>query len=124
VKLELPLPRVLGHEAYLTQVLSNLLFNAVKFVPAGRRPEVRLAARRDPGQVRLTIQDNGIGIPREEQGRLFGMFERLTHDFEGTGIGLSIVRKAVERMGGEVGVDSEAGRGATFWIQLREAPAR
>ena len=77
-------------------------------------PEFRHADRR--------IQDNGIGIPRESQRRLFGMFERLTTGYEGTGIGLAIVRKVVERMGGKVGVDSAPGRGSRFWVELRAAP--
>ena len=73
--------------------------------------------------VRLWFEDNGIGIPKEAQQRIFGMFQRLnpTQDFEGTGIGLTIVRKAVERMGGQSGVESAPGVGSRFWIELKGA---
>ena len=71
-------------------------------------------------QARLWIEDNGIGIKPEHQGRLFGMFERVhpERDYEGTGIGLAIVRKAVERMNGAVGVESDGVSGSKFWVQL------
>jgi len=71
--------------------------------------------------VRLWFEDNGIGIRREVQERIFLMFQRLNPpgDYEGTGIGLTIVRKAVERMGGKVGVLSHPGQGSQFWIELK-----
>src|SRR5205807_2212965 len=94
------LPAVLGSESLLTQCFSNLLGNAAKFVTPGTKPSVRIHAEDRETQVRVWIEDNGIGIPAEAQQRLFGMFERLTNDYEGTGIGLAIVRKVVERMGG------------------------
>jgi PAS domain S-box-containing protein len=116
-----PLHPVLGHEAYLMQVLSNLVYNAVKFVAPGTQPRIRIWTEPADAEVRLLIQDNGIGIPREAQERMFGMFQRLHSDkhYEGTGIGLTIVRKAVERMGGRVSIDSEPGRGSTFRVHLR-----
>lgn len=118
------LPEVVAHEPSLTQVLSNLLNNAVKFVAAGVRPHVRISQERNGELVRLWIEDNGIGIPPENQHRLFGMFERLHADrrYEGTGIGLAIVRKAVERMNGKVGVRSDGIHGSRFWIELPVAP--
>lgn len=114
---------LLGNEAYLTQCVTNLLGNAVKFVPPGRHPEVHIATERRDGRVRLLIRDNGIGIPIERQARAFEMFERLHPEgkFEGTGVGLAIVRRAVQRMGGEVGLSSEPGCGTTFWIDLAAA---
>jgi len=119
-----PLPMVLGHEPYLTQVLSNLLDNAVKFVPPGTTPRIRIWSEPGDGSVRLWIGDNGIGIKPEHKARLFGMFERVHPDkhFEGTGIGLAIVRKAVERMGGTAGVESDGVSGSDFWIELPAAP--
>jgi signal transduction histidine kinase len=76
----------------------------------------------DPSDfVRITIEDNGIGIPAPAQSRLFGMFQRLTADYEGTGIGLAIVRKVTERMGGRVGAESNPGKGSRFWVELRTA---
>ena len=122
IQIEDPLPIVLGEESLLTQCFSNLLGNAVKFVTPGTRPEVHIRVTSSGEIVRVMIQDNGIGIPRESQRRLFGMFERLTTGYEGTGIGLAIVRKVVERMGGKVGVDSAPGRGSRFWVELRAAP--
>jgi signal transduction histidine kinase len=71
--------------------------------------------------VRIWVEDNGIGIPGGSRHRLFGIFERFNHQYEGTGIGLAIVRKVTERMGGSVGVESEEGKGSRFWVQLRSA---
>jgi signal transduction histidine kinase len=73
--------------------------------------------------VRLWFEDNGIGIEKQSQERLFGLFQRLhpTGDYEGTGIGLAIVRRAVERMGGKVGVESELNHGSKFWVELKSA---
>ncbi|MGZ5568346.1 MAG: PAS domain S-box protein, partial [Limisphaerales bacterium] len=111
---------VTGHEPSLTQVISNLLSNAVKFVPAGVKPEVKVWTEPRGGHVRLHVRDNGIGIPPQYQHRLFNMFERVHPDlpYEGTGVGLAIVRKAVERMNGTLGVQSAPGTGSTFWIEL------
>ena len=115
-----PLPEVLAHEPSLTQVISNLLSNAVKFVPPAIRPRIRIGAELHGENVRLWIQDNGIGIKPEYQPRLFGMFERIhpEQQFEGTGIGLAIVRKAIERMNGKVGMESDGENGSRFWIEL------
>lgn len=114
------LPPVLGHESTLTQVVMNLLANGIKFVPADRVPELRIRTESRDGVVRLWILDNGIGIPREYHERIFRVFERLhrVDEYPGTGIGLAIVRKGVERMGGRVGLESEPDRGTSFWIDL------
>ncbi|MDB6020751.1 MAG: hypothetical protein JWQ04_608 [Pedosphaera sp.] len=123
VMMKRPLHRVFGHEASLTQVISNLLGNAVKFVPPDRKPVVRIWTEVMSKNCRLWVEDNGIGIEEKDFTRIFGIFERVHPDkaYEGTGIGLSIVRKGVERMGGSVGVESELGKGSRFWIQLRQA---
>ncbi|GEM_PF-2069012 len=115
------IPDVLGHEPSLTQALSNLLNNAIKFVPPNVHPEVRIWSERNNGHVRLWVEDNGIGIDPRYQQRLFGMFERVHPHmpYEGTGVGLAIVRKAVERMGGKVGVESDGKHGSKFWIELK-----
>jgi PAS domain S-box-containing protein len=125
IKVESPLPDVVAHEASLTQVISNLLSNAVKFVPPNGRPQVRVTFDRRDAQARLWFEDNGIGIKPEHQSRLFGMFERVHPDrhYEGTGVGLAIVRKAIERMNGAVGVESDGVSGSRFWIELPMASA-
>jgi PAS domain S-box-containing protein len=116
------LPKVMGHEAALTQCTANLLSNAVKFVSQATTPHVHIRAERlEEGRVRIWFEDNGIGIQPADLNRIFNMFERVhsPKEFEGTGIGLSIVRKAVERMGGTIGVESQPGQGSRFWIQLK-----
>jgi PAS domain S-box-containing protein len=126
IVIEGTLPCVLGNAASLTQCLSNLLDNALKFVPPGTPPRIRVwaeAIHTVPGHSlsRLYIEDNGIGIPKDAQDKIFTIFHRLNEDGDGTGIGLAIVKRAAERMGGRVGVESEPGRGSTFWLELREA---
>lgn len=120
IKIKTPLVMVMGHDGSLTQCVSNLLSNAVKFVPAGKVPEVNIWTDDIGPDVRVWFRDNGIGIEPAHQNRIFKMFERAPHanNYDGTGIGLAIVHKAVERMGGKVGVESEPGRGSKFWIQL------
>jgi PAS domain S-box-containing protein len=114
---------VMAHESSLTQAISNLLSNAKKFVAPGTIPKVEIWTERRDQQIRLWIKDNGIGINPKFQSRLFGMFERLNQDdhYEGTGIGLAIVRKAIEKMGGTVGVESDGIHGSSFWIELPAA---
>jgi PAS domain S-box-containing protein len=120
VQIDEPLPVVRGQPVLLERVVLNLLTNALKFVAPGVDPRVRVWAEdRDP-YVRLWVEDNGIGIVPEQQGRIFGVFERLhgSDRYPGSGVGLAIVRKAVERMGGRVGVESTPGQGSRFWIEL------
>jgi len=138
IEVENTLPTVLGNQAWLTQCFSNLLNNAVKFVAPGVQPSLRIWSEDVPltqakGQkpqdtappapsswARIFVQDNGIGIAPEDRNRIFRLFERIHPDdqYEGTGLGLTIVSKAVERMSGEIGFESELGKGSTFWIQL------
>jgi signal transduction histidine kinase len=124
-----PLHAVLGHRTLLIQCISNLLDNAVKFV----RPEVppRVIIRSETvaskagasPMVRIWIEDNGIGIDKHAQEKIFGIFERARgmNQYAGTGVGLAIVAKAVQRMGGSHGVESEVGAGSRFWVQLPAA---
>ena len=119
-----PLPMVRAHEATLGQCLANLLSNALKFVAPGVQPHVRFRAENRGELVRLWLEDNGIGIPADQQERAFRVFERLHGArYVGTGIGLSIVRKGVERMGGLVGLESTPGKGSRFWIELPKVSA-
>jgi signal transduction histidine kinase len=122
VTIEEPLPRCLGYARALGQALTNLISNAAKFVPPGVDPRIRVRAECRDGWCRLWIEDNGIGIPREYQAKVFGVFQRLHKpgEYQGTGIGLAIVRKAMERMGGRWGVESEPGKGSRFFIELPE----
>ncbi len=114
------LPAVLANEALLTQCISNLLGNALKFVAPGTIPRVLIWAEAADAGVRVWFEDNGIGIAPQNHERIFRMFERIqpASEYEGTGIGLTIVRKAVERMGAQVGFESELGKGSKFWILL------
>jgi signal transduction histidine kinase len=99
----------------------NLISNATKFVPPGITPKVQIRAEQDGEFARLSVEDNGIGIPADDQNRIFRVFERLhgVDSYPGTGLGLAIVRKGVERMGGQVGVESEVGKGSRFWLRLK-----
>lgn len=142
IRIESPLLRMKGHQATLSQCVTNLLGNAVKFVELGVVPRVRVwSEERDAPEkdgketsgamepealapsgpvVRLWVEDRGIGIVAEAQGTIFEIFQRLhsSTKYEGSGIGLAIVRKAIERMGGRVGVESEPGKGSRFWLEL------
>jgi signal transduction histidine kinase len=115
----------MAHESSLVQALSNLISNAVKFVPPQTLPKVTIRAEPCGQNVRLWVTDNGIGIKPEYQSRLFGMFERLKTEsiYEGTGIGLAIVRKAAEKMGGTVGFESDGSTTSSFWIELPGVPS-
>ena len=118
-----PLPAVLGNEPMVTQIVSNLLGNAVKFVAAGVAPKVRVRAETRGEMVRVWFEDNGIGIAPEHQNRIWRVFERVhaTSDYGGTGIGLAIVRKAAEKMKGAAGVESDGTNGSRFWVELSPA---
>jgi signal transduction histidine kinase len=116
-----PLPTVLAHEATLGQILANLLSNAE--VRRTRCSAARPFSSRGRGQLRSSwVEDNGIGIPAEQHERVFRVFERLHGSrYVGTGIGLSIVRKGIERMGGRMGLESKPGHGSRFWVELAKA---
>ena len=118
-----PLPRVLGNQALLAQCFSNLLHNAIKFVAPGTKPRVRVSWEPRYGLARVMVADNGIGVPADATVRIFEPFRREHPNYDGTGIGLAIVRKGVDQMGGRVGVDSEVGRGSTFWVEIPLAAA-
>ena len=114
---------VLGNQAGLVQCFSNLLGNAVKFVPPGARPWVRVWTEDYGDRLRVWVEDRGIGIPKDAQEKIFAMFQRLhrSEEYPGTGVGLALVRKVVQRMGGAVGLESAPGRGSKFWVELPKA---
>lgn len=122
VKVEIasPLGSVHAHPVTVRQILANLIGNSLKFTAPERSPVLRIFTTHTQGFVRLWVEDNGIGIPEQFHEKIFGLFQRL-HDaqsYPGTGIGLALVRKGAERMGGRAGVESEAGRGSRFWVEL------
>ncbi|HET7296433.1 MAG TPA: ATP-binding protein [Gemmatimonadales bacterium] len=121
------LPRVTADRVRLRQVLLNLLSNAIKFTTDGGR--ITLSARLDDGErVRVAVSDSGIGIAPGDQGKLFREFVQLdagaSRRYEGTGLGLALCKRLVELHGGTIGVDSELGKGSTFWFTLPSANDR
>ncbi len=142
IQLDGEIPLVLGNQAGLTQVFSNLIGNAIKFTKPGQTPHIRIWAETvltpepAPEQIaadaasaienhlppepciRIWVEDDGIGIPPKMLPRIFHMFTRGSVEYEGSGIGLALVRKVVDRMGGRVGVLSQEGKGSRFWVEL------
>jgi signal transduction histidine kinase len=117
---------IVADERRLKQALFNILSNSIKFTP--ENGTITLTARRGDGAVELTFSDTGIGIPREDHGRVFGKFERGSHPEarHGAGLGLSLVKSFIELHGGTVELASEEGAGTRLTCRLptREAPAR
>lgn len=111
---------VLGHRATLVLIVSNFLSNALKFMAQGVTPRIHISGQSSDAANRLLIQDNGIGIAQTDLKKIFVAFQRLhgKQAYPGTGLGLALVRKGAERMGGRVGVDSTVGRGSLFWVEL------
>ena len=109
-----PLPTVVAEEVMLTQVFQNLISNSIKY-RSEETPRIHVSAERVAEGWLFSVKDNGIGIDPQDAGRVFGMFKRLHGtEISGTGIGLALCKKVVERQGGRIWVESEGGRGATF----------
>jgi light-regulated signal transduction histidine kinase (bacteriophytochrome) len=119
-----PLPVLPGDESQLTQLFQNLVGNAVKFRRSDP-PRVRISASRENGDWRFSVADNGIGIDPQFFDRVFIIFQRLhgREEFPGTGIGLALCKKIIERHRGRIWIESEPGRGATFHFTLPAGPA-
>ena len=118
-----PLPPVHGDPPQIRQLLQNLIGNGLKFHREGVPPEIIIRALEvEKNMLRVEVQDNGIGIGEEYQEQVFNMFKRLhsTASYEGTGIGLAVCKKIIERHGGDIGVTSSPGKGSTFWLTLPE----
>ncbi|MEW6314592.1 MAG: ATP-binding protein [Pseudomonadota bacterium] len=118
VTLARSLPTVMGDAELLKLVFFHLLDNALKFVAPGTVPAVRIHATVHGNQARIWVEDNGIGIASPHHDNIFRLFERLHGVYAGTGVGLATVKKAAERMGGSVGVESEEGKGSRFYVEL------
>ena len=113
-----PLPTVNGHQGHFTQLLQNLLSNAIKY--RAKEPlKVKISAQRQGAEWQLTVEDNGIGIDPPYQDKIFGVFKRLHgKEISGTGIGLAICQRVVERYGGRIWVESKLGQGSKFHFTL------
>jgi signal transduction histidine kinase len=121
IKIKRSNAHVLGHYTMLSQVILNLVVNAVKFIPPDRQPVIKIRDEKAGDYLRVYVEDNGIGIAPEHQQRIFRIFERLhsNEQYKGTGIGLAIVEKAVHRMEGRLGLESTPGEGSRFWFELK-----
>ena len=119
------LPIVQGYAPELRQLLQNLLSNALKFVAADAKPQIRIAVQEWGTNWRVSVADNGIGIPADHRGKVFRLFERLhdSRDFEGQGIGLAFCSKIVKLHGGKIGVSDNENGGSIFWFTLTRSVA-
>jgi signal transduction histidine kinase len=115
-----PLPTIIANNALIGQVLSNLISNAIKYRASDTTPHVHVSAARREREWLLSVRDNGIGIDPEFADRIFVIFQRLhgRTEYSGTGIGLAICKKAVERLGGRIRVESQQGEGSTFYFTI------
>ena len=114
-----PLPSVTADESQMIQVMQNLISNAIKFHSA-KRPMIKISATWRPGEWTFSVKDNGIGLNMAYGERIFQVSQRLyaRDKYEGTGVGLAIVKKIIERHGGRTFVESEEGKGATFFFTI------
>jgi signal transduction histidine kinase len=112
---------VMADQTQLVQLFQNLISNAIKFCK-DHAPRVRVEAAHESGRWRFAVTDNGIGIAPEYRGQLFVIFKRLhtRREYPGTGIGLAICKRIIERHGGEIGIGSASDGGSIFWFTLPE----
>ena len=115
-----PLPSVPATQSHLQQVFSNLISNAIKYRPAFRKPQIHVTASERAGEWLFCVSDNGIGVDMKYAQDIFGMFRRLheADQYEGSGIGLALCKIVIERHGGRIWVESEAGKGSRFFFTL------
>jgi len=114
--------KVYADSMKLKQVFQNLITNALKFTKKGVASKIRITCKEQATQWLFSVKDNGIGIAPEFQDKIFLLFKRLhgNTDYEGTGIGLAMVKKIIEQHNGEIWLDSEEGEGATFWFTIKK----
>jgi signal transduction histidine kinase len=118
VEVEADLPTVSVDRARLVEVIQNLVDNAAKFMGDQKNPTIKIGSKTDSGKTVFFVSDNGIGIEPEHIERVFGLFNKLDAQSEGTGIGLALVKRIIEVHGGKIWVKSELGKGATFYFTL------
>jgi len=118
------LPELIFDPSQITQVFQNLIGNSIKYMPAGSKPAIHVAAVVENGLCKVTVRDNGIGISKKHQERIFDIFRRLhtQTEYAGTGIGLALCRRIVQRHGGRIWVESELGAGSEFHFVIPETP--
>jgi len=111
---------IVGDANAIHQALRNYVDNAVKFSRKASEPRIEISSTETPKSVVLSVRDNGVGFDMQYHDRIFNIFQRLNsiEDYPGTGVGLAIVRKSMERMGGRAWAESELGRGATFYLEI------
>src|SRR6185503_15357739 len=117
---EADLPAVYVDRVRMTEVLQNLIVNAVKFMGNQERPLIEVGLNTREAQNIFFVRDNGIGIAPEYHQKVFGLFDKLNPASDGTGIGLALVKRIVEVHGGKIWVESEVGKGATFFFTLAD----
>ena len=117
------LPRVVANRSKMVQLFQNLIGNAIKF-RGEETPRVVITAKERDADWLFAVKDNGIGVEPEDHGRLFGMFQRLhtSEEYPGTGIGLAMCKRIVERHGGRIWVSSTPGNGTTFYFTIPKSP--
>lgn len=116
------LPKISGDSSQLLRLFQNLLDNAIKFKDAKRKPEILISVTEDESVYVFSVKDNGIGIEKKFFDRIFVIFQRLHSraEYEGTGVGLAVCKKIAERHGGDIWVESEAGKGSTFFFTIKK----
>jgi light-regulated signal transduction histidine kinase (bacteriophytochrome) len=117
------LPDCIGDPLLLKQVFVNLLSNAFKYTRLKEKSVIEVGHRQQRGETVYSVRDNGAGFDMRYAGKLFGVFQRLHHtdQFEGTGVGLSIVQRIVQRHGGRIWAEAEVDKGATFYFTLQQS---
>ena len=114
-----PLPTIIGDKEILIQLFQNLISNSIKY-RSDETPKIHISAKEEQDNHRFSVHDNGIGMCLNHLERIFTIFQRLhsNEEYEGTGIGLAIAQKIVHQLGGKIWVESENGKGSTFYFTI------